>query len=235
MKVRYSAQRLAYQSPIGLDALEDPVAQQRRADLVQRPGAQREQAVQVAQDPDVPRGLHRAAGHAALQRGEDPVVGVVQRGAVGGEQQHPEPDEDQHDEVHHAVDGDQPQHDLVVQRLATRGHDDLGPVGRVRSGGIARAAGAGTQVSQRRQRCQRTSPWSWTQMASCGRAGPASRPTSTCPETPQVISSQSRWRRRRGCWVPGGCLRCAISSQDVDGSRHDEPDRHQRGRSTGWS
>ena len=112
-----------------LDAFERAVAEQAEADSAQGPGSEREQAVELVQDPDVAAVLHRAAADAALQIGEDPVVGIPQAGLVAGERDHRDPQQYQDHEVKRTVDGDQSQHDPVAERLAAERDLDLVALG----------------------------------------------------------------------------------------------------------
>ena len=134
--VRYSAHRLANQSPIGLDALQQRVGGDGGADQVQVPDADGEQVLQVVHDA-VLAVRHRAA-HAALQVVEDAGELRVQRGAVAGEQEHGGGERAQDQEVERTVHGDQPQDVAVAQRLAPQRQHDLVPGRRVLPGGMLR-------------------------------------------------------------------------------------------------
>ena len=141
-----------------LDSLEHAEGEQPDPDLAQRPRAQREQLVELVQDPDVAAGLDRAAGDAALQVGEDPVVGVAQAVLVTGERDHRDPEQHEDHEVKRAVDRDQAQHDLVAQRLAAQRHRDLVAFRRMlarrlrrRRAAAASCRSAGSGTSERRR------------------------------------------------------------------------------------
>ena len=66
------------------------------------------------------------------------------------------------------VDGDQPQDDLVAQRLAAQGQLDRVAVRWMRGAGRGSGRARASHASQRRQRCQRRSPSSRISGASCG-------------------------------------------------------------------
>src|SRR6185369_6760625 len=62
---------------------------------------------------------------------------------------------------------------------------------------VVSGGGRASQLSQRRQRYQRTPPISRTTSASSSRTPAASRPTSSWPATPQTSSSQCRRGTKR--------------------------------------
>ena len=122
--------------PDRLDALQQRVGGDGRADQVQVPDADGEQVLQVMHDAVV-AGRQRAA-HAALQVVEDAGELRVQRGAVAGEQEHGGGERAQDQEVKQPVHGDQPQDVAVAQRLAPQRQHDLVPGRRVLPGGMLR-------------------------------------------------------------------------------------------------
>ena len=112
-----------------LDPLEQGVREQRDPDHVQGVGAQREQLVELAEDADVAGGLHGTSGDAALERRKHPLEISLGGLLVGGEDQHDDPQQRQDHEVECPVEGDQPQHDPVAQRLAAGRDLDLSALG----------------------------------------------------------------------------------------------------------
>ena len=169
------------------------------------PGLEREELVELAQDPDVARALHRTPADAALQIGQHAIVGAAQAASRARRTASTaEPSSAEHEEVQRAVDGDQAQHEPVAQGLAAQGDLDLVALGRNR-GPAARRSGSATQLSQRRQRCQRSAPRSRTRSRVLGAEVRASSPD-------QVMAAQAAGDqlpidlapRRGGGWVPGG-------------------------------
>ena len=147
---------LGVPEPDRLDALEQPVGEQRDPNPAQRPRAQREQLVELVQDADVARGLHRTAGDPALEAGEDPVVSAAQARSLRGEQRarRCRAGRARRSETHgrsRSAAGRPCRAVPCRAAAATISSRSGGCGGSAPSGG-----GSATQLSQRRHRCQRT-------------------------------------------------------------------------------
>src|SRR5581483_11087810 len=89
-----------------------------------RPPPEREELVQPADEAAV-LGLQRPSSHAALDVREHPVEVLAELLFVRSDQEHGDGQHAENDEVERAVHRDDPEHDLVPQRLAARWKLDL--------------------------------------------------------------------------------------------------------------
>ena len=145
-----------------LDALDRRVDEDHRGEEVKARGLQREELVDLAQQPVL---AVAAAGHgAALQVGDDAVEALAEGGAMRGEEQDRDAEQPEDEEVQGAVDRDQAQDDLVAQRASAQRQLDLVAAGRVlargrrrRRGGPASCRSAGSGTSARRPISRTTS------------------------------------------------------------------------------
>ena len=184
--VRYSAHRLWYQRPTASTSSTTRQDRDGPADEPDRPGAQREELLDVVDDA-VP-GLVVLVDHGPLDVGEHPVEDVPQLVAPRREDEDRAGDQPEDHEVKGAVDRDGAQDDLVPQRPPAHRELDLIPLGGWRRAGFA-GRGTGSQASQRKQRCHLTPSTSRATRASSGRSSSASIPMSSCPRRPQTSSS----------------------------------------------
>ena len=208
--VRYSAQRLVQPQADRLDALEQRRRRAGRSPTSRSVPERSENSLSSScRIPTWPEVLHRAAGDAALEVGEDPVVGVAQAGSSRGEQQHGDAEQAEDRGSGGAVDRDQPQHDLVAQRLAAQRDLDLdrgraGVAGRLRRAAAVppscRSAGSGASGGRR---CSRTTSASSGADLARRRAPTSAWPADAARDQLPVDLAP----RRGGGWVPGGRCR----------------------------
>jgi hypothetical protein len=116
-----------------LDPLHRSVDQERDADEAKLSAAQREELVEITDQADV-LVLDRARPDTALEVCDHPIEGAADAVLVGRDEQDEDAEQGQDQEVEHAVERDQPQHDPVAERAAAERHGDLVAGRRERTG-----------------------------------------------------------------------------------------------------
>ena len=225
MKVRYSAQRLPSHRPTASVPSSTAYASSAIPTACNVPELSVNSLSSSRTIPTWPDVCDRTAGDAALERGEHLVVVPAQRAHGRREHEHGDPQRPEHQEMERSVDRDQPQHDPIAQRLAARG-TDLGALGRILRAPASLGVGSATQLSQRRQRCQRRSSLLAGDDRVLGAAArprrgrPARGPDAADDQLPvELAPAPRRWMGSgrplhrlygtRSRWISPGCLRRA--------------------------